>query len=275
MSSAGRPWFKFYAADWLADPEVMAMTCIQRGVFIQLLAAQWQTSDCTLPEDMAFLRCIGGASERDWNKCCPFVERLFPVCSGGVRVCSDGVQSKRANLRLRVEFEKATMTSGCRSEAGKASGRKRLEKSNKTRTKREQKGNESEAETELKKQYRSGTAKKARPSAGGGDGGLWNEIIEQWNKYAGLHGWVPVTSISRSGRRGDAFGARLKEPFFVEHWREALEKMAESPFFSGASKSGYRARFEFLVRPDAVDKVINDNYTPPQDKNEGDPSLPF
>lgn len=37
-----RPWFPFYASDWLCDERVIALTIMERGAYIQLLAHQWR-----------------------------------------------------------------------------------------------------------------------------------------------------------------------------------------------------------------------------------------
>jgi uncharacterized protein YdaU (DUF1376 family) len=37
-----RPWFPFYAADWLSDARVTALTLPEQGAYIRLLAIQWR-----------------------------------------------------------------------------------------------------------------------------------------------------------------------------------------------------------------------------------------
>ncbi len=37
-----RPWFPFYAADWLCDANVLTMTLAEQGAYIRLLAVQWR-----------------------------------------------------------------------------------------------------------------------------------------------------------------------------------------------------------------------------------------
>jgi hypothetical protein len=38
----GYVWFKFYASDWLTDPDVLKMSAADRGVYITRLAGQWR-----------------------------------------------------------------------------------------------------------------------------------------------------------------------------------------------------------------------------------------
>ena len=58
-----RPSFQFYPSDWLADPNVIAMTATQRGGYIQLLATMWTTAECELWNDDAYLSKISGLTD--------------------------------------------------------------------------------------------------------------------------------------------------------------------------------------------------------------------
>jgi hypothetical protein len=66
----GFNWFKFYANDWLTDPDVMQMTSAERGIYIQLLAIQWRDngvpSDCKLTAKLLGLDCR--TTVRWWGK---------------------------------------------------------------------------------------------------------------------------------------------------------------------------------------------------------------
>lgn len=37
-----RPWFPFFAGDWLASTDVMGMTLAQEGAYLRLLCVQWR-----------------------------------------------------------------------------------------------------------------------------------------------------------------------------------------------------------------------------------------
>ena len=52
------PAFQFYAADWLASPNVTLMTPAERGGYIQLLAYCWVSGDCSLPDDDSKLSAL-------------------------------------------------------------------------------------------------------------------------------------------------------------------------------------------------------------------------
>ncbi len=58
-----RPWFPFYAGDWLSDMRVRLLTPSQRGVYIDLLAFQWREG--AVPDDPAGLALTLGADGAD------------------------------------------------------------------------------------------------------------------------------------------------------------------------------------------------------------------
>jgi uncharacterized protein YdaU (DUF1376 family) len=53
-----RPSFQFYPKDYLSDPNVMAMSPLERGAYWHLLATMWTTEDCSLPNDEEVLAKI-------------------------------------------------------------------------------------------------------------------------------------------------------------------------------------------------------------------------
>jgi len=53
------PWFPFYAADWLTDPDVRAMTYAERGLYLECLCMQWREG--SIPSDVKRLARITGA----------------------------------------------------------------------------------------------------------------------------------------------------------------------------------------------------------------------
>src|ERR1039458_9360893 len=59
----GRPWFKFFPADWLGSRETRFLTPEQRGYLITLKAEAWQSEPCgSLPADPSALWLLAGAA---------------------------------------------------------------------------------------------------------------------------------------------------------------------------------------------------------------------
>jgi uncharacterized protein YdaU (DUF1376 family) len=61
----GRPWFKFFPADWLGSRETRFLTPEERGYLIQLISEAWQSEPCgSLPADTDNLWRLAGAKSR-------------------------------------------------------------------------------------------------------------------------------------------------------------------------------------------------------------------
>lgn len=109
-----RPSFQFYPADWLSDFKARALTSEERGVYIDLLCFMWLEEDCSLPSDTAIL-------ERMLNAGSTTVQRVLEL------FVNEG--SKITHKRLLEEREKQDKFKEFASKAGKASAKKRNEKS--------------------------------------------------------------------------------------------------------------------------------------------------
>jgi hypothetical protein len=61
--------------------------------------------------------------------------------------------------------------------------------------------------------------------------------------------------------RRKALKARLTDPFFRQHWRDALARLKGSAFCRGETKAGrWIANFDWFLRPGTVPKLIEGNY---------------
>lgn len=58
-----RPSFQFYPADWLSDPNVIAMSAVERGAYIHLIAVMWNTEGCSLNPDEDYLAKIAAVDK--------------------------------------------------------------------------------------------------------------------------------------------------------------------------------------------------------------------
>jgi hypothetical protein len=76
-----------------------------------------------------------------------------------------------------------------------------------------------------------------------------------WNSYPTL----PKVMCVSPGRMKH-LKQRRKEPFFVKHHAEAIERISKSAFCMGDSQSGWKATFDWLLRPDTVAKVMEGKY---------------
>lgn len=82
---------------------------------------------------------------------------------------------------------------------------------------------------------------------------LWNENLPD-----------PFPKIrktkSLSSKRKSAIKARLRENPNPEYWTEVFKKIRESNFLKGQSDRGWVADFDWLMRPDSAEKVLEGKY---------------
>jgi hypothetical protein len=76
--------------------------------------------------------------------------------------------------------------------------------------------------------------------------------------------WHAASRLPRirnlNDRRKRALVARTKDPFFVEHYQEAIAKMSESKFCLGENDRGWKADFDFFLKPGVIEKVLEGKY---------------
>lgn len=113
LMATKRPWFAFYASDWLSSRSVLLMTPEQRGGYIQLLCHAWLSEDCGLSNDPGDLAVLSGLNGR-WEECSPRILACFEIRSG-----------RLFNPRLLKEKKAILEIVESRSQAGKKGAHKR------------------------------------------------------------------------------------------------------------------------------------------------------
>lgn len=78
---------------------------------------------------------------------------------------------------------------------------------------------------------------------------IWNENCGSLSKIRALR-----------GRRGTMARARWKEKPSKDYWTDVVKSIASSPFLTGENAQGWKADFDFFVRPDTQDKVLEGKY---------------
>jgi len=81
------------------------------------------------------------------------------------------------------------------------------------------------------------------------------EVVAFWNSQSEL---PSIRAISK-GRRSH-IEARLSEPFFAENWKTAVHKLLGSPFLTGTNDRGWRADFDWFIKPDSVPRIMEGKY---------------
>lgn len=81
------------------------------------------------------------------------------------------------------------------------------------------------------------------------------EEVVTWNGHSSLQ---KIKSLSPG--RVKALKSRRTDAYFCENWKEAISKVAESNFCNGENDRGWRADFDFFLRPDTVAKIMEGKY---------------
>jgi hypothetical protein len=82
-----------------------------------------------------------------------------------------------------------------------------------------------------------------------------DDIVAAWNEAPGL---PRIRNLNDKRRR--VLSGRSKDAFFVENFRKAIAKMSESKFCLGKNDRGWKADFDFFLKPGTIEKVIEGKY---------------
>lgn len=82
--------------------------------------------------------------------------------------------------------------------------------------------------------------------------------VNEWNELAGDAGLPAVRSLTAQRKR--SLQARLRELGSREAWTNALMVIAKTPFCCGENDRGWRANFDFVLRPSAMTRLLEGNY---------------
>jgi DNA-binding transcriptional MocR family regulator len=87
-------------------------------------------------------------------------------------------------------------------------------------------------------------------------GGDLHPLIQIWNQH---RGGLPEVKASNAQRNRKAEAVWRQNPT-TEYWAEIVTRLARSPFCTGQNDRGWRANFDFLLRPGTHLKVSEGAY---------------
>lgn len=96
-----------------------------------------------------------------------------------------------------------------------------------------------------------------------GNNGFPTDIFEEWNDLPGI-----PQARTLSEKRKTAIRARMKDQFFAENWRVAMNLIPQIPFLTGSNNRGWKADLDWFLQPDSVAKIIEGKYTQKQPSSE-------
>jgi hypothetical protein len=82
------------------------------------------------------------------------------------------------------------------------------------------------------------------------------EVFTAWNAVAAEAGFEQAVQLTNARRT--TILARARDPFWLENWRVALDRITKSTFCCGSK--GWKARLDWFLRPDTVMKILEHDY---------------
>ncbi len=82
-----------------------------------------------------------------------------------------------------------------------------------------------------------------------------NVVVKEWNMIDGVIQCRAITP-----KRRQAIAARMKDQFWKEHWREAIDKARTIDALTGRNDRNWRADLDWFLRPDTVAQLIEGKY---------------
>jgi len=82
-----------------------------------------------------------------------------------------------------------------------------------------------------------------------------NVVVKEWNMIDGVIQCRAVTP-----KRRQAIAARMKDQFWKEHWRDAIDKARTIDALTGRNDRNWRADLDWFLRPDTVAQLIEGKY---------------
>lgn len=249
---SAQPFMQVYVADYTADTQ--HLSCEEDGAYWRLLRAMWRSKG-SLKNDPKFLARICGLTPSRWARIGPTVMELFVIEGGCI-----------TQKRLAEEFEKASVKSTRRAEAGSLGGKatalklKGIDPANAEQSP----GHSLEPEPEVEDSPPIGGSSEVIPFTlpvlPARD--VIAEAFVSYNELAESVG-IPKALKLTAPRRA-ALKKRLEE-HGEDGWARALQAVSQSDFLRGI-ETRWKADLDFLLQPSKLQNVLEGKY---QGSNHG------
>jgi uncharacterized protein YdaU (DUF1376 family) len=250
------PWFPIYPKDFLADTRWILATSEQRGAVMQLLFHVWISGP--VQDDDASLALLSGLGDR-WAASRDRVLEFFVLRDDG-RIDSAMLSVRRASAEHRSEHARKAAN-----ERWKRNKREVVNAPSMPDAMPDECStmhiSESEPypDTESEREEVSRAVARAPRYAPA-------DLVRDWNEAAKATSIVCCRELNPKRERNAR--ARLNEQPDRGYWLDVIQRISESAFCQGQTDRGWRADFDFLVKPGAATSALEgkyDNHTAPQD----------
>lgn len=251
-------YFKMFHKDWLSSQEVLKMTSAQRGAYIHLLCLQFDSSDCSIYDDISFLINVTKASEKELS----FVLKQFVKIDGGKlrnkRIYKEWLEIKENRERLSRNGSKGARKRWGDSQANGGANGQAIACYSNSHSKSYSKSN-SQSKIKItcmpEKQSKKQTKKQ-----------IYQDLLTKWNAFAISNG-LQKRNKRLTEKRIEGFSARCKEEEFLKSFDEILQRISESDFLLGKVKK-WKVDLDFIIhRRDGWVNIVEEKYANRNDKS--------
>ena len=244
------PFFPLYVSDFGDGTKHLDPTEV--GIYTRLLCLCWSSPGCSFPNDIVLIRrkTLTGSKQFD-GMVESIIDEFFSVKRGRIY-----------QKRLLLEYEKAKTKFKKLSDAGKKGGAAKSLKTHKKRSSDDKAMNDHRLSDEQAVRFTST---------------ITNTIIElpltpkscfdYWNQLTEKSGLPKASKLTKD--RDNKLKARISDhgaDIFI-----GIENIHTSSFCNGSNDRGWRANFDFLLKPGSLNKAIEGAYK----KNDGPHYEPF
>lgn len=129
MASPWQQWMPFHIDRFRGSLHVQGMPAAAKIGYLYLLAAQWQSEDCSLPNDDFELQILSGLTQEEWTRLGVLILRRFHTREderlANVALTTEWTETKRRWDEKQMTPEQREQLRKERSEAGKAGATRR------------------------------------------------------------------------------------------------------------------------------------------------------
>lgn len=235
--SKNRAWMPLHIDDYLGDTD--HLTAAEHGAYLLLIMKYWR--DGGLPTDEGMIRRFAKMTPEQWEESRGVIASFFDANWKHGRIDAELARADEIIEKRKAAAHAKHMQSKPNAHAEQSSCT-----SSDTRV----------PPLPLTSNQDSGLLTQSS----GAELGVSRETLEEakmlWNN-SGL-GLPPIQRLNDTRRA--AMRARFKEVGGIEGWRALLEIIGKSPHLLGENDRGWKATFDWILKPANLTKVMEGNY---------------
>jgi hypothetical protein len=239
------PAIQFYPGDWKKDPGVQALSFHDRGVWFEILLLMHESdrrgvlllNGAPMPDE-ALARLLGLDNQN-------LEATLTKLLAYGVVSREDGTGALVSRRMVRDEQLRQI-----RKTAGSKGGNPVLVNQNPTTQVKQNptpsSSTSTSTSTSVVKEEDVLPVEESLTAA--------QVVVTEWNVGA------PKRCMRLTPARRKVVASRLRDPWWRDNWREGLARLPTARFLWGENDSGWKADFDWFIKPDSLTKILEGKY---------------